>query len=320
MKKLVLVVVVLATILCVSSCELPEFGTGSSGSGGSAGSPQGGSGGGTGGSAGSPQGGSAGSPQGGSAGSPQGGSGGSGDCEADQKHCGGQCVSKEDPAYGCAVGTCEPCAVENATAMCEQEVCVVDTCNQDYDDCDFDGLSCETDLNNDPDNCGSCGNICSPTVSAGECKGGKCSGPCGEIVQTGWSICYVLAHIAFPNDYVGLAGGVVPPGGDISQNYWKDPWTGCVSTDWTQEFVTCAQGSLAPGSYMQFRAGIHDEPTLGTIAGTWACNYTDCQGECLIYRDGEEVGRLKDGILSGLLEGIVHYQPPAFYDLKVAVP
>ncbi|MFH1620840.1 MAG: hypothetical protein ABIB04_02025 [Patescibacteria group bacterium] len=208
----------------------------------------------------------------------------------------------------------------HAIAACSPEgACVVGSCSPGYADCDQDELSCESELNTDDVNCGECHNDCTALVTDGECKEGKCAGPCGEIVQTGWSICYELEHSAYPNDYVGLAGGVVPVGSTIG-TIWSDPWYGCVSTDSSKDYVTCAQGDLESGAFMQFRAGIHDEPNYGTIAGTFACDASDCQGRCFVYQDGVEVGKLEGGLLSGLVTGIIHYQPPLFYDLKVVVP
>ena len=92
-------------------------------------------------------------------------------CGADQKLCSEQCVSVDDPSYGCDPAACAPClspvfnqaappgAVTSVT--CSAGSCAVGTCPAGWADCDglFSNL-CEADLTSAQD-CGACGNACS---------------------------------------------------------------------------------------------------------------------------------------------------------------
>lgn len=250
-----------------------------------------------------------------------GSAGGSG-CDDDQKSCGGNCVSKNDPAYGCVVSTCDPCDLPHATAACVDDSCVVDTCDQDYDDCNHDGLSCETHLLTTPEFCGSCDNAC-PVVTGVACVEGECHGPCGELAMFGWSICYLYdhtMHTQYPTLNVGLAGAIVSPGGVLA-SLWSDPMTGAsVNPDATQDFVMRSIGDLPPDSYVQFRPGLHAGTSNGTTAGTFACGEANCSGSCYIYFDGEEVGKLESHTLTGVLGTTPHFVPPYFLDLYFLAP
>ncbi len=101
-------------------------------------------------------------------------------CPANFQRCGGQCVSTDDPAYGCGDGSCQPCAPANATATCASGACGIDTCDQGYSDCNADPSDgCEAQLDSDPGNCGGCGNACvtphaTPACSSGLCGIGSC--------------------------------------------------------------------------------------------------------------------------------------------------
>jgi hypothetical protein len=79
-----------------------------------------------------------------------------------EKVCGGICVSKADPAYGCTPSACEPCAEAAfvATFRCEANTCKVGACTQGRADCDSVAQNgCETDTTKTT-NCGACGNKC----------------------------------------------------------------------------------------------------------------------------------------------------------------
>src|SRR4051794_29447256 len=69
-------------------------------------------------------------------------------CTADQKTCNGACVSKTDPAYGCAATDCLPCSVAFAkNAVCTAGACAADSCAPDHGDCDGDTKNgCEASL------------------------------------------------------------------------------------------------------------------------------------------------------------------------------
>jgi hypothetical protein len=86
-------------------------------------------------------------------------------CAPGLKSCGGQCVSLDDPAYGCGAATCEPCGLPSATARCNRHgACDVAQCHAGFDDCDADGKNgCETNVRIDPDHCTSCERRC-PTL------------------------------------------------------------------------------------------------------------------------------------------------------------
>jgi hypothetical protein len=83
-------------------------------------------------------------------------------CGAGFKPCGGQCVSVDDPAYGCGPETCDACNVPNAGARCNRRgACDVATCYAGFDDCDTDSKNgCETNVRTDPDHCTSCERRC----------------------------------------------------------------------------------------------------------------------------------------------------------------
>ena len=75
------------------------------------------------------------------------GSGGE-SCGAGQTSCGLECVSLDDPAFGC--GSCSPCSLSNATAKCDQGRCAVDKCAADWGDCNKQpGDGCERDVTAD---------------------------------------------------------------------------------------------------------------------------------------------------------------------------
>lgn len=118
----------------------------------------------TGGAAGASTGGAAGSGAGGLAGSTaSGGAAGTGvpDCTTSQKPCGGECVSRDDPATGCGSDSCAPCSTAHLAAHCEAGACVVGTtCEANFRNCDSDPATCEVDTLTDPRNCGTCGYRC----------------------------------------------------------------------------------------------------------------------------------------------------------------
>jgi hypothetical protein len=97
-------------------------------------------------------------------------------CEAGLTACGNQCVSADDPAWGCGSGTCAPCALANAVAGCGVGFCSIVSCTGVFTDCDNVPLNgCEADLQNDPQNCSACGSPCTtlPNMTA-PCAAGVC--------------------------------------------------------------------------------------------------------------------------------------------------
>ena len=99
------------------------------------------------------------------------------DCADGSKACGGQCVSMDDPAHGCAADSCEACVTENATARCNAiRMCAVDVCHRGFADCDANRSNgCETNVLIDPDHCGNCDTVCPPLAHAERGCGGGCT-------------------------------------------------------------------------------------------------------------------------------------------------
>jgi hypothetical protein len=113
-----------------------------------------------------------------------------GNCGADQKLCENRCVSRYDPRTGCALSSCAPCILPNATARCgDNGQCAIATCIGNYANCDDaeDQPGCETDLAHDPNHCGSC--TARPCVTANGiagCSARRCAtGGCNP----GWEDC-----------------------------------------------------------------------------------------------------------------------------------
>lgn len=103
-------------------------------------------------------------------------------CPADSKPCGGVCVSRADPDYGCDADGCRPCVIAQATARCSDAgMCVVASCQGEFADCNADGDhagsdGCEVDTAHDPDHCGVCtAEPCQVEHGQPDCAGGVCS-------------------------------------------------------------------------------------------------------------------------------------------------
>jgi hypothetical protein len=57
-------------------------------------------------------------------------------CGTGQKNCGGACVGIDDPAYGCGVASCSPCATfANATYACAAGACAATGCQKGFKSC-----------------------------------------------------------------------------------------------------------------------------------------------------------------------------------------
>ena len=82
-------------------------------------------------------------------------------CPPDQKECGGGCVPKNLPEFGCGADTCERCSLANAASLrCDNGKCAVATCNPGTASCDGkEENGCEADLT-DATTCGSCTSAC----------------------------------------------------------------------------------------------------------------------------------------------------------------
>jgi hypothetical protein len=73
-----------------------------------------------------------------------------------------------------------PCVLDHATAQCAQEACAIDSCEQDFGDCNTSAADgCEHPTQADLATCGECARACaSPNVAALECSSGACSSSC----------------------------------------------------------------------------------------------------------------------------------------------
>lgn len=118
---------------------------------------------------------------GGQAGAGQAGEGGQGGsdppCSDKEKYCGFVCVSKSDPAYGCADNNCQPCAkLDHASVGCNLNgQCAVAKCDAGFENCNVqDPDGCEINTQNDSANCGACKNACSLTHAQVKCSVGVC--------------------------------------------------------------------------------------------------------------------------------------------------
>ena len=95
-------------------------------------------------------------------------------CPQGAKYCVGHgCVPVVDPAFGCAVDTCQPCPnVQNAVAVCDAGTCE-GKCLEGFGCAD-----CQANLLADEDNCGGCctpGEPCAYSCQPGEyCRAGVC--------------------------------------------------------------------------------------------------------------------------------------------------
>lgn len=97
-------------------------------------------------------------------------------CAPGEKRCSGVCVSVDDPAHGCGLPTCSPCAAPFGTAGCSGGLCVVARCASGRGDCDGQASNgCETDLQSAPAHCGACARAC---VAGQLCDRGACAIRC----------------------------------------------------------------------------------------------------------------------------------------------
>lgn len=83
-----------------------------------------------------------------------------GECADGMFLCNGQCVGKNDPAYGCGAASCTPCLITHGTAQCVAGACAVKTCDKGYSDCNGKAADgCELDLSK-ATSCGACNAVC----------------------------------------------------------------------------------------------------------------------------------------------------------------
>jgi hypothetical protein len=108
-------------------------------------------------------------------------------CGTTEKVCGGACVSKNDPAYGCTEKECTPCSLQHVQATCLNGACQLGACETGWADCDKSQANgCEASLQTDPGNCGQCAKACSYANASALCNAGTCAiGAC----QPAWANC-----------------------------------------------------------------------------------------------------------------------------------
>jgi hypothetical protein len=106
---------------------------------------------------------------------------GIGQCDAGFAHCVGDVTSGCETDLTSDINNCGKCAnicpaVKQGNGVCNAGVCAIDTCNQDYADCDGKVANgCETYLKDDINNCGACNVQCSNKPNgAADCVEGKC--------------------------------------------------------------------------------------------------------------------------------------------------
>ena len=95
------------------------------------------------------------------------------DCPDGLSHCGDDCVDTTSDPEHC--GACDtPCSADNATAGCQDSACVIESCDEGYEDCDDSYTNgCEAQLGTVM-NCSDCGDVCSYDNGDGECQDYTC--------------------------------------------------------------------------------------------------------------------------------------------------
>ncbi len=113
--------------------------------------------------------------------------GGTAGCNANQKSCGSQCVTLDNPNFGCAGASCDPCVIANATTQCAQGKCALAKCNTGFGDCNKDLTNgCETNLLTSTAHCGECERACDNTKSL---DAGCAQGVCRHRCEAGFADC-----------------------------------------------------------------------------------------------------------------------------------
>ncbi len=90
-----------------------------------------------------------------------------------------------NPTNGCETnlnslnncGQCgNTCNLDNATASCTNQECIVKTCAVGFSNCNGDHADgCETNLKSDDNNCGTCAKVCSAPNAGSTCSAGECA-------------------------------------------------------------------------------------------------------------------------------------------------
>jgi hypothetical protein len=120
-------------------------------------------------------------------------------CPNGTKPCGSECVSASDPDRGCGRASCQPCALQHATAICSPEgECIVGSCQGKYENCDDNSRNgCEVDTSTSTGHCGGCrAPPCNLANALPDCANGKCAilrcfagyGNCDDSAENGCEV------------------------------------------------------------------------------------------------------------------------------------
>lgn len=132
-------------------------------------------------------------------------------CGPDKKPCGTECVDVDDPAFGCAGASCDPCKLPHASAGCNAGACAIASCAQGSADCDdLAQNGCESDLTT-TGSCGACGVKCKPGFFCNSTTGGYlCACPTDPACGNGGG-CY-LGVCVCGGTGCGIGQSCVAPG------------------------------------------------------------------------------------------------------------
>jgi len=181
-------------------------------------------------------------------------------CRPDETMCGDTCVNTNNDPDHC--GSCDPCALENATAGCVQGQCVVAECTAGF--CDGDGVGgCEVqpDFQTDFDHCGSCNNQC----LTGICSAGVCS-----------RRAFISAN-TFPANFGGLTGADAICQSEAQSHQFGGIWkawladsTASPDTRFTKHgaFIRASDHVVIADDYADLTDGTLDNAVLKLADGT----------------------------------------------------
>lgn len=138
------------------------------------------------------------------------------DLRLDPLHC-GSCGNDCGAGGSCQQGHClracggQICQFDHASARCENDTCVLGTCETGWQNCDGDpGTGCETNILTDVRHCGDCSTRCGDGTIDGTptCINGRCGATCHE----GFASCDNGAHcdtdLRSDRDHCGACGHV----------------------------------------------------------------------------------------------------------------
>lgn len=222
--------------------------------------------------------------------------GGTGKCVPGpgQKYCGSQsCPSTGDPSHGCALASCAPCQLPNATADCAADgACGVQSCDPGFSDCDGDSANgCEINVQSDPHHCGGCNADCFGTSAQnwdcvqGACQLSSCAQGTADCDQSAGNGCEAdvtsdVKNCAYCGHVCNIPHAVAKCSAskcvlDACEPGWEDcdgdPFNGCeqdIATDATH----CGSCTGACSSVNGSPACQNGQCTISCAAGWGNCN------------------------------------------------